>query len=193
MYLHIKTFLSLKNTLADLNRSCCTHLWFASNRWLLEFMAINQTLGQNYLLGTGHYYLNNSSTAKHRGWFNQTNSNTLLLIAVSFMYLLVSDINNNNNYDSDKNQWCWEELVFLELFSAQQEVQLLRWMNDLVLVFKLGIREAFPFEGFNFPSFSNDGSIEFYVEVIDNFLIYTSFFLNQLTYMYSYKEKLTLH
>lgn len=70
---------------------------------------------------------------------------------------------------------------------------MLRWMYDLVLVFKLGIREAFPIEGFNFPSFSNDGSIEFYVEVIDNFLIYTSFFLNQLTYMYSYKEKLTLH
>lgn len=141
----LKPFLSLKNTSADLNRSCCTYLWVASNHWLLEFMAINQTLGQNYLLGTGHYYLNNSSTAKHRGWFNQTNNNTLLLIAVSFMYLLVSDINNNNNYDSDKNQWCWEELVFLELFSAQQEVQLLRWMNDLVLVFKLGIRENYLF------------------------------------------------
>lgn len=53
-------------------------------------------------------------------------------------------------------------------------------MNDLVSVFKLGIREAFPFEGFNFPSFSNDGSIEFYVEVIDNFLIYTSFFFKPI-------------
>ena len=66
-------------------------------------------------------------------------------------------------------------------------------MNDLVLVFKLGIREAFPFEGFNFPSFSNDGSIEFYVKLLTTSSFIPVFFFNQLTYMYSYKEKLTLH
>ena len=188
----LKPFLSLKNTSADLNRSCCTHLWVASNCWLLEFMAINQTLGQNYLLGTGHYYLNNSSTAKHRGWFNQTNNDTLLLIAVSFMYLLVSDINNNNNYDSDKNQWCWEELVFLELFSAQQEVQLLGWMNDLVLVFKLGIK-LFLLKDLISPLLVMMGQLNSMLKLLTTSSFIPVFFLNQLTYMYSYKEKLTLH